>query len=94
VKLGYAKIDGKIVLFVKDTGIGIGPEHHKAIFQRFRKLNENHDKRIYRGTGLGLAITEKLVGLLGGRIWLESELGKGSCFYFTLPEMNLHEAKA
>lgn len=94
VKLGYAKIDGKIVLFVKDTGIGIGPEHHKAIFQRFRKLNENQDKRIYRGTGLGLAITEKLVGLLGGRIWLESELGKGSCFYFTLPEMDLHEAKA
>lgn len=94
VKMGYMKIDGKVVLFVKDTGIGIRKEHHRAIFQRFRKLNENQDKRIYRGTGLGLAITEKLVELLGGQIWLESDLGKGACFYFTLPDLELHDIQA
>ena len=60
VKMGYIKIDGKVVLFIRDTGIGISEEHHRAIFQRFRKLNEKQYKRIYRGTGLGLAITESL----------------------------------
>jgi len=94
VQIGYLKMDGKLALFVKDTGIGISPEHHKAIFQRFRKLNEIQDRRVYRGTGLGLAITEKLVVLLGGQIWLESDLGKGSCFYFTLADMELCEIKA
>ena len=81
-------------MFVRDTGIGISEEHHRAIFQRFRKLNEKQDKRIYRGTGLGLAITEKLVELLGGKIWLESDLGKGSCFYFTLSELELRDLQA
>lgn len=94
VKMGYLKIDGNVVLFVKDTGIGISEEHHRVIFQRFRKLNEIQDKRIYRGTGLGLAITEKLVELLGGQIWVESDLGKGSCFYFTLPDLELRDVKA
>lgn len=93
VKMGYLKIDGNVVLFVKDTGIGISEEHHRVIFQRFRKLNEIQDKRIYRGTGLGLAITEKLVELLGGQIWVESDLGKGSCFYFTLPNLELRDVK-
>lgn len=93
VKMGYLKIDGNVVLFVKDTGIGISEEHHRVIFQRFRKLNEIQDKRIYRGTGLGLAITEKLVELLGGQIWVESDLGKGSCFYFTLPDLELRDVK-
>lgn len=93
VKMGYLKIDGNVVLFVKDTGIGISEEHHQVIFQRFRKLNEIQDKRIYRGTGLGLAITEKLVELLGGQIWVESDLGKGSCFYFTLPDLELRDVK-
>ena len=94
VKMGYMKINGKVVIYVKDTGIGISEEHHRAIFQRFRKLNEKQDKRIYRGTGLGLAITEKLVELLGGKIWLESDLGKGSCFYFTLPGLELRDVQA
>lgn len=68
IEFGYFLSEKKeIVLFVKDTGIGIKKEHHKAIFHRFRKLNENSAK-IYRGTGLGLAITQKLVELLGGEI--------------------------
>jgi signal transduction histidine kinase len=79
-----------IVLYVKDSGIGISKEHHKAIFQRFRKLNENTGK-VYRGTGLGLAITQKLVELLGGKIWLDSEPGKGTIFYFTLQGLVLKD---
>lgn len=94
IEMGYKKTDGKVVLYVKDTGIGISEEHHQAIFHRFRKLNESQDKKIYRGTGLGLAITGKLVEMLGGRIWLESEPGKGSAFYFTLQDLELRDARA
>jgi len=94
IEIGYFQSEnGEICLYVKDTGIGIEPEHHQAIFHRFRKLNENHS-RLYRGTGLGLAITQKLVELLGGKIWLESELGKGSVFYFTLNNLVLEEIAA
>lgn len=75
--------DDEIILYVKDTGIGIKREDHQAIFQRFRKLNVSSG-RIYRGTGLGLAITHKLIELLGGKIWIESEPEKGSTFFFTL----------
>jgi len=86
IELGYLVSEGKeLVLYVKDTGIGIKKEHHNEIFQRFRKLNENAVK-IYRGTGLGLAITKKLVELLGGRIWIVSEPGQGSTFFFTLQD--------
>ena len=82
----------EIIFYVKDTGIGIGKEFHKAVFHRFRKLNENTGK-VFRGTGLGLAITQKLVELLGGKIWIESELGKGSTFKFTLDGLKLVEKK-
>lgn len=91
IELGYLLDENQeIVFFVKDTGIGISKEFHQAIFHRFRKLNENSGK-VFRGTGLGLAITQKLVGLLGGKIWLESELGKGTAFYFTLRDCELKE---
>lgn len=73
----------EVVFYVKDTGIGISKEFHQEIFTRFRKLND-YSPRIYRGTGLGLAITKKLVELLGGKIWIESDTGKGSTFFFTL----------
>jgi len=91
IEFGYFSSDSKgIVLFVKDTGIGIKKEFHKAIFHRFRKLNENTGK-VFRGTGLGLAITQKLIGLLGGEIWLESKPGKGTIFYFTLKGLTLND---
>lgn len=86
IEMGYFVSENEeVVLYVKDTGIGIKKEHYQAIFNRFRKLNENSGK-IYRGTGLGLAITQKLTELLGGKIWIESEQGKGSTFYFTLQD--------
>lgn len=94
VEFGYVfDKNREVVFFVKDTGIGISKEYHQAIFQRFRKLNDDSNK-VFRGTGLGLAITQKLVGLLGGNIWLESEPGKGTSFYFTLAGVELRNLNA
>jgi signal transduction histidine kinase len=71
---------GKPIFHVKDNGIGIEVTHHEHIFGLFNKL----DPRV-EGTGIGLAIVKKIVEVHGGRIWIESEVGKGSAFYFSLP---------
>ncbi len=85
VDFGYNVFNEKeIEFFVKDTGIGIPNDAKEFIFRRFRRV-EDTQKKFYSGTGLGLSICKELINLLGGRIWLESELGKGSAFYFTLP---------
>jgi len=88
IEFGYKFIvtdEAKSVLFyIKDTGIGIEQEAKNFIFERFRKV-ENNLGKLYRGAGLGLAISKKLVEILGGQIWVESEINIGSTFYFTLP---------
>src|SRR5213075_1034025 len=73
-------------LFVEvgDSGIGIAPEHHELVFREFAQVDSSASRQ-HHGTGLGLAIARKLVELHGGRIWVESALGEGSRFYFTLP---------
>jgi PAS domain S-box-containing protein len=69
--------------YVKDTGIGISADQMAIIFNRFRQADES-TTRSYEGTGLGLAISKAYIEKLGGKIWVESELGKGSTFYFTI----------
>jgi len=88
VEIGYDIIqkDEKSFLnfYVKDTGIGLSKTQQEIIFNRFTKIEENKTK-IYRGAGLGLAICKNLISMLNGEIWVESEEGIGSTFYFTLP---------
>lgn len=84
IEIGFTTDETMATIFVRDTGIGIPHDQQRAIFDRFTKI-ENPGTRLYRGIGLGLAIVKKLVEELGGDIDLESEQGKGSCFYFTQP---------
>jgi signal transduction histidine kinase len=76
----HGEENDKPIFFVKDNGIGIAPEHHERIFGLFNKLDAQSE-----GTGVGLALVKRIVELHGGRIWVESELGKGSTFCFSLP---------
>ena len=72
--------NGNLIFYVKDNGIGIPPEHYERIFGLFNKLDAKAE-----GTGVGLALVKRIIEIHGGRIWVESEVGKGSAFFFTLP---------
>jgi len=82
VTIGAAPRDGEVMFWVRDNGSGISPEHLPHIFDRFWHLRGVSRAR---GTGLGLAIARGIVAAHGGRIWVESEVGVGSAFFFTLP---------
>jgi signal transduction histidine kinase len=83
VDVRAAQLDGEVIVSVADTGPGIAPEDHERIFEEFRQTEAGVEQR--DGTGLGLTLSKRLVELHGGRIWVDSELGKGSTFVFTLP---------
>jgi len=76
--------DGSVEISVTDTGIGIAPEDQEAIFEEFRQVGTDYARK-REGTGLGLTLTKKFAEMHGGKIWVKSEVGKGSTFTFTLP---------
>jgi PAS domain S-box-containing protein len=84
VKVSYRLKENFLEFSVSDSGIGISREHHSRIFDRFYQV-QNTMERLYEGTGLGLAISKAYVEHLGGKIWLTSEPGKGTTFFFTIP---------
>lgn len=84
IEMGCYKSSGYYTFYVKDSGIGLHLKNHTVIFDRFMKIN-NDKQHCYRGTGIGLYLSKQLVEMFGGKIWVESQLGKGSCFYFKIP---------
>ncbi|MDP4173357.1 MAG: ATP-binding protein [Bacteroidota bacterium] len=83
IYITFERKAGNLVFCVRDNGIGINPEFSERIFMIFQRL---HEREKYPGTGIGLALCKKIVENHGGKIWIESEEGKGAAFYFTLPE--------
>lgn len=84
VEFGCTKKRNTIQFFVRDTGIGISASNQQIIFDRFRQVEDEHTIK-QGGSGLGLAISKAYVEMLGGAIWVESKVGKGSVFYFSIP---------
>jgi PAS domain S-box-containing protein len=87
VHIGMKSINGEKIYFVRDNGSGIAPEFHDRIFGLFNKLDPFSD-----GTGIGLALVKRIIEVHGGRIWVESEVGKGTTFFFTLENIISEEA--
>jgi len=79
IKIGVENIASEHIFFIRDNGIGIAPEHHESIFELFSKLDSRTD-----GTGIGLGLIKRIIEVHNGKIWVESELGKGATFKFTL----------
>ena len=84
VEVGVAFRDGEIAISVRDNGPGIAPEYQKAIFEKFHQVGDTMTAKP-SGSGLGLAICQRIVEHLGGRIWVDSRLGEGATFTFTVP---------
>jgi PAS domain S-box-containing protein len=86
IEVGYNEDPGNWIFYVKDNGIGIDPKFFDKIFIIFQRL---HNKSEYSGTGIGLAICKKIVEIHKGKVWIESELSKGSTFYFSIPKQTI-----
>jgi PAS domain S-box-containing protein len=93
IEIGYMPEGKKLKFYVKDSGIGIASEMHEKVFERFCQAEIDSVQK-YGGTGLGLSISRGLTELLGGEIWLESEPGQGSVFYFTIDHKKKEELQS
>ncbi|MCR4423928.1 MAG: ATP-binding protein [candidate division WOR-3 bacterium] len=91
VEVRAERVDGMWRFAVKDNGIGIDPKFSEKVFEIFLRL---HTREEYPGTGIGLAVCKKIVERHGGKIWFESEVGKGTTFFFTLPPAEIEENKS
>lgn len=83
IEVGFRVLKTNVEFYVKDTGIGIPEKFHNKVFDRFTQVETSYNRRV-GGNGLGLSISKNLIELMDGHIWLESEFGRGSTFYFTL----------
>ncbi len=84
IEMGYVVYEDDLLFFVQDTGTGIEEEKQHVVFDRFMQSTVNHQP-IHHGSGLGLSVSKAYVQLMGGKIWVDSVLGEGSAFYFTIP---------
>jgi len=84
IVFGYVLKDTFLECYVKDPGIGISKEHQEIIFKHFRQI-QGTLTREFGGAGIGLSISQGIIELLGGKIWVESEVDKGSTFFFSIP---------
>jgi PAS domain S-box-containing protein len=89
IRLSAESRDGELTIVVRDNGIGIDPAYSDGVFKLFKRLHARHD---YSGNGVGLAICRKIVQRHGGRIWVESKLGQGAAFCFTIPSAGAAQA--
>lgn len=90
IKVGCRRENDELLFFVEDSGIGIPENRQEAVFNRFEQADIG-DSRVFQGSGLGLAIAKSYVEMLGGKIWVKSEPGKGSTFYFSLSYQPIKE---
>jgi signal transduction histidine kinase len=84
IEVGAKPENGAVLFWVADTGLGIPEADRETIFESFRQVDGSLTREA-EGSGLGLTIARKFVEMHGGRIWVESEMGRGSTFYFTIP---------
>lgn len=84
VSIGARREADNVTIWIKDEGMGIPAELHEKIFEKFYRV-DNTDLRMIGGTGLGLALVREIVNAHGGRVWVESAVGKGSTFFVALP---------
>jgi two-component system sensor kinase FixL len=82
IEIGGREVDGYVEYYVKDNGIGIDQKYHDKVFKMFQRLKDVS----VEGTGIGLAIVQKIIDMAGGRIWFESEVGRGTTFFFRIPK--------